>query len=56
MLVKEGITVLAYTNGGPITAKKLEDIGVHAIMPLTTPIGSGLGIQNIIILDLLKRQ
>ena len=46
VLVKEGFTVMAYTNDDPITAKKLEDIGCAAVMPLGAPIGSGLGIRN----------
>ncbi len=46
ILVKEGFTVLPYTNDDPITAKKLEDIGCAAVMPLAAPIGSGLGIRN----------
>jgi len=37
---------MAYTNDDPIVAKRLEDAGVHAVMPLAAPIGSGLGIQN----------
>lgn len=45
-LVKEGFQVMVYTNDDPITAKKLEDKGACAIMPLAAPIGSGLGIQN----------
>lgn len=46
VLVKEGFIVLPYTNDDPIMAKKLEDIGCAAIMPLGAPIGSGLGIRN----------
>lgn len=46
VLVKEGFTVLPYTNDDPIMAKKLEDIGCAAVMPLAAPIGSGLGIRN----------
>jgi thiazole synthase len=46
VLVKEGFTVLPYTNDDPVTAKKLEDAGCAAIMPLGAPIGSGLGIRN----------
>lgn len=46
ILVKEGFIVLPYTNDDPIMAKKLEDIGCSAIMPLAAPIGSGLGIRN----------
>lgn len=46
VLVKEGFVVLPYTNDDPIMAKKLEDVGCAAIMPLGAPIGSGLGIRN----------
>src|SRR4030067_708874 len=46
VLVKEGFIVLPYTNDDPIMAKKLQDAGCHAIMPLAAPIGSGLGIRN----------
>ena len=46
ILVKEGFTVLPYTTDDPITAKKLEDLGCAAVMPLAAPIGSGLGIRN----------
>ena len=46
MLVKEGFDVMVYTNDDPIAAKKLEDIGCVAVMPLAAPIGSGLGIRN----------
>jgi thiazole synthase len=45
-LVQEGFVVLPYTNDDPIAARKLEDAGAAAIMPLGAPIGSGLGIQN----------
>jgi thiazole synthase len=45
-LVKEGFTVLPYTNDDPIICKKLEDLGCAAVMPLGAPIGSGLGIRN----------
>jgi len=46
VLVKDGFVVLPYTNDDPIVARKLEDAGAVAIMPLGAPIGSGLGIQN----------
>jgi len=46
VLVKEGFTVLPYTNDDPIMAKKLEDAGAAAVMPLGAPIGSGLGLRN----------
>ncbi len=45
-LAREGFTVLPYTNDDPVTAKKLEDAGAAAVMPLGAPIGSGLGIRN----------
>lgn len=46
ILVKEGFIVFPYTNDDPIVAKKLEDAGAAAVMPLGAPIGSGLGIRN----------
>ena len=46
ILVKEGFVVLPYTNDDPIVAKKLQDAGAAAVMPLAAPIGSGMGIQN----------
>ena len=46
VLVKEGFTVLPYVNDDPVMAKKLEDAGCAAVMPLAAPIGSGLGIRN----------
>jgi len=46
ILVKEGFVVLPYINDDPITAKRLEEIGCAAVMPLAAPIGSGLGIRN----------
>lgn len=46
VLAKEGFTVMAYTSDDPIMAKRLEEAGAAAIMPLAAPIGSGLGIQN----------
>ncbi|WP_406860453.1 thiazole synthase [Streptomyces sp. HUAS MG47] len=45
-LVDDGFTVLPYTNDDPVLARKLEDAGCAAIMPLGSPIGSGLGIRN----------
>ncbi len=45
-LVKEGFDVMVYTSDDPIIARRLEQIGCVAIMPLAAPIGSGLGIQN----------
>jgi len=46
ILVKEGFKVMAYCSDDPILAKQLEENGCSAIMPLGSPIGSGLGIQN----------
>ncbi len=46
ILVKEGFTVLPYCMDDPILARKLEDAGCAAVMPLAAPIGSGLGIRN----------
>ncbi|MDT1130641.1 thiazole synthase, partial [Staphylococcus pseudintermedius] len=45
-LVKDGFDVLVYTSDDPILAKRLEEIGCVAVMPLAAPIGSGLGVQN----------
>src|SRR5919112_1689162 len=47
VLVNEGFVVLPYTNDDPIACRKLEDAGAAAVMPLGAPIGSGLGIQNL---------
>ncbi|HVT45747.1 MAG TPA: thiazole synthase [Thermoanaerobaculia bacterium] len=46
VLVREGFTVLPYTNDDPIVCRKLEELGCAAVMPLGAPIGSGLGIRN----------
>ena len=46
MLVADGFQVMVYTSDDPILAKRLEEIGCVAVMPLAAPIGSGLGIQN----------
>jgi thiazole synthase len=45
-LIDEGFTVLPYTNDDPILARRLEDSGCAAVMPLGSPIGSGMGIRN----------
>jgi thiazole synthase len=45
-LVKDGFTVMPYTNDDPVMAKRLEDAGAAVVMPLGAPIGSGLGIRN----------
>ena len=46
ILVAEGFQVMVYTSDDPLLAKRLEEIGCVAVMPLAAPIGSGLGIQN----------
>ena len=56
ILVKEGFRVMVYCTDDPIMAKKLEEIGASAIMPLAAPIGSGLGIQNKINIKMIKEQ
>ena len=56
ILVKEGFKVMVYCSDDPIMAQKLEDVGASAIMPLAAPIGSGLGIQNIINIKIIKNQ
>jgi hypothetical protein len=47
ILVREGFVVLPYTNDDPVACRKLQDAGAAAVMPLGAPIGSGLGIQNL---------
>ena len=46
LLVKEGFQVMVYCSDDPLMAKRLEELGAVAIMPLAAPIGSGLGVQN----------
>ena len=56
ILVKEGFKVMVYCTDDPLLAKKLEDVGASAIMPLASPIGSGLGIQNKVNISLIIKQ
>ena len=56
VLVKEGFIVLPYTNDDPIACRKLEDAGAAAVMPLGAPIGSGLGIQNVNNIRIIRQQ
>lgn len=56
ILIKDGFKVMVYTNDDPIVAKELEEVGCVAIMPLGAPIGSGLGIQNRLNLELIVEQ
>ena len=56
VLVKEGFKVLVYCSDDPLHAKKLEEMGASAIMPLAAPIGSGLGIYNKLNISLIIKQ
>ena len=56
VLTKEGFKVMVYCNDDPLMAKRLENVGACAIMPLAAPIGSGLGIQNKINLKIIRSQ
>lgn len=56
LLIKEDFQVMVYCSDDPIMAKKLEEIGCCAIMPLAAPIGSGLGIQNPVNIRLIIEQ
>ena len=56
ILTKEGFKVMVYCNDDPLMAKRLEDAGASAIMPLAAPIGSGLGIQNKLNIAIIRKQ
>ena len=56
ILTKEGFKVMVYCTDDPLLAKKLEDNGAVAIMPLASPIGSGLGLQNKINISMIIKQ
>ena len=56
VLTKEGFKVMVYCNDDPLMAKRLENAGACAIMPLAAPIGSGLGIQNKVNIRIIRRQ
>ena len=56
ILAKEGFKVMVYCSDDPLLAKRLENTGASAIMPLAAPIGSGLGIQNKINLKIIRQQ
>ena len=56
ILVKEGFNVMVYCTDDPLLARKLEDAGASSIMPLASPIGSGLGIQNKVNISLIIKQ
>jgi len=56
VLTKEGFKVMVYCNDDPLMAKRLENVGAVAIMPLAAPIGSGLGIQNKLNIKIIREQ
>jgi len=56
VLAKEGFKVMVYCNDDPLMAKKIENCGASAIMPLAAPIGSGLGIQNKTNIKIIRSQ
>ena len=56
LLIKDGFKVMVYCSDDVILAKRLEDLGCVAIMPLAAPIGSGLGVQNPIAIRLIVEQ
>ena len=56
VLSKEGFKVMVYCNDDPLMAKRLENVGAVAIMPLAAPIGSGLGILNKINISIIRSQ
>ncbi len=55
ILSKEGFNVMVYCNDDPLMAKRLENAGACAIMPLAAPIGSGLGIQNKVNIKIIRK-
>lgn len=55
-IVKEGMIVLPYINADPVLAKRLEDVGVHAVMPLGSPIGSNQGLKTRSMLEIIIEQ
>ncbi len=56
VLAKEGFKVMVYCTDDPLMAKRLENVGACAIMPLAAPIGSGLGIQNYTNIKIIRNQ
>ena len=55
-LVRDGFTVLPYSTDDPIVCRKLEDVGCAAVMPLGSPIGSGMGLLNPYNLEIIRAQ
>ena len=56
ILAKEGFKVMVYCNDDPLMAKRVENVGASAIMPLAAPIGSGLGILNTVNIEIIREQ
>ena len=56
ILTREGFKVMVYCNDDPLMAKRLENVGACAIMPLASPIGSGMGIQNKLNIEIIRSQ
>ena len=56
ILAEEGFKVMVYCNDDPLMAKRLENVGASAIMPLAAPIGSGLGILNTVNIKIIREQ
>ncbi|MFA6716484.1 MAG: thiazole synthase [Victivallaceae bacterium] len=56
ILVKKGFIVLPYINADPVLAKRLEDVGVHTVMPLAAPIGSNQGLKTETMLQIIIEQ
>jgi thiazole synthase len=56
MIVKEDLIVLPYINADPVLAKRLEDVGVHAVMPLGSPIGTNQGLRTKTMLEIIIAQ
>ena len=56
ILTREGFKVMVYCTDDPLMAKRLENVGAYAIMPLAAPIGSGLGIQNKTNIKIIRSQ
>ena len=56
VLIREGFQVMVYASDDPLMAKRLEELGAAAIMPLAAPIGSGLGVQNAVNIRMIVEQ
>jgi thiazole synthase len=56
VLIREGFQVMVYCSDDPLMAKRLEELGAAAVMPLAAPIGSGLGVQNAVNIRMIVEQ